>query len=211
MSKLSNLKIEDRDAVRDCQAIIFDCDGTLVDSMPVHFLAWHETMSRYGIVFPEEQFYAWGGIPTHRIIEMLSKEQGVFVDASKVAMEKEQGFLKRLDLLEPIEPVVEIAKLYVGCKPMSVASGGFRDIVLQQLLQVKLHNLFEIIVAAEDTERHKPDPDVFLEAARRMQIDARHCLVFEDADLGIEAARRAGMPCIDVRSFFTPRRMALGT
>jgi beta-phosphoglucomutase family hydrolase len=196
--------------VRDCDAIIFDCDGTLVDSMPVHFLAWHETMSRYGIQFPEDRFYALGGMPSHRIIAMLSEEQGIALDPNRVAHEKEQSFLNRIDMLVPIEPVVAIAREFRGVKPISVASGGFRDIILQQMRQIEIHDWFDTVVTAEDTARHKPEPDVFLEAARRMQVSADRCLVFEDADLGVEAARRAGMRCIDVRSFFTPRRFAVG-
>jgi HAD superfamily hydrolase (TIGR01509 family) len=196
--------------VRDCDAIIFDCDGTLVDSMPVHFLAWHETMNRYGVRFPEDRFYALGGMPSHRIIAMLSVEQGIELDANLVAHEKEQSFLNRIDMLVPIEPVVAIAREFRGVKPIAVASGGFRDIILQQMRQIDIHDWFDAVVTAEDTARHKPEPDVFLEAARRMNVSAERCLVFEDADLGVEAARRAGMRCIDVRTFFTPRRFAVG-
>lgn len=210
MSKAPSLKSNDHAAVLDCKAIIFDCDGTLVDSMPVHFLAWHETMSRYGIVFPEDRFYSLGGMPSHRIIEMLSAEQGVALDADAVAREKEDAFLDRIDMLVPIEPVISVARQCKGVKPIAVASGGFRDIILRQLRQIALHDWFDTVVTAEDTERHKPEPDVFLEAARRMNMDAKHCLVFEDADLGVEAAMRAGMKCIDVRTFFTPRRLAIG-
>ncbi|MCY2981846.1 MAG: HAD-IA family hydrolase [Planctomycetota bacterium] len=200
----------DLEQIRISKAIIFDCDGTLVDSMPVHFLAWHQTMSRYGIKFPEDRFYALGGMPSHRIIELLSREQQVDVDANVVAMEKEQAFLDRIAMLVPIEKVVEVARQSRGTKPIAVASGGFREIVLQQLTQVAMADWFDAVVTAEDTTKHKPEPDVFLEAARRLGVEAQHCLVFEDADLGVEAALRAGMPCIDVRTFFSPRRFAIG-
>ncbi len=195
--------------VRRARSIIFDCDGTLVDSMPVHFLAWHATMVRHGIVFPEDRFYALGGMPSHRIIEMLSHEQGVVLDASVVAIEKEQAFLDRIALLEPIGPIMSLASSLRGIKPMAVASGGFRAIIDRQLQHVGCEGWFDAIVTAEDTQRHKPEPDVFLEAARRLNTGATECLVFEDADLGVEAAARAGMPCVDIRSFVTPRRIRI--
>ena len=197
--------------MRRSKAIIFDCDGTLVDSMPIHFLAWYETMKRYGIEFREDRFYSLGGMPSHRIIEMLASEQNVAIDPQSVAIEKENAFLERIELLIPIEPVIEIVRQNRGVKPIAVASGGFRDVIIQQLEQVAMADWFDTVVTAEFTRRHKPEPDVFLEAARRLGVDAEHCLVFEDADLGVEAAVRAGMPCIDVRTFFTPRRFAIGT
>ena len=206
-----DLSFRDSELVRHCGAIIFDCDGTLVDSMPVHFVAWHETMQRYGISFPEDRFYSLGGVPSHRIIEMLASEQGVDLDAVSVAHEKEQAFLDRIHLLVPIELVVAVARDYRGVKPIAVASGGFRPIIEQQLQQIEMHNWFDAIVTAEDTQKHKPEPDVFLEAARRLGISPEHCLVFEDADLGVEAARRAGMHCVDVRTFYQPRRIPLGS
>ena len=209
-SKANRLKTEDYALIEKSQAIIFDCDGTLVDSMPVHFLAWHETMTRYGIQFPEDRFYSLGGMPTHRIIEMLAVEQGIELDADLVAIEKEQAFLTRIDLLVPIESVVRIALQNRGIKPIAVAGGGFREIIMKQLHQVEMSDWFDVIVSAEDTLLHKPEPDVFLEAARRLGVEPASCLVFEDADLGVEAANRANMPCIDIRTFFTPRRLALG-
>jgi len=211
LKRKSTLNLRDLELVQNAKAIIFDCDGTLVDSMPLHFLAWHETMSSYGIAFPEDRFYSLGGMPSNRIIEMLSKEQGITIDSNVAAMEKEQAFLKRIGLLVPIDPVVEIAVESRGQKPIAVASGGFRDVIMQQLEQIQMADWFDTVVTAEDTARHKPEPDVFIEAARRLGVDAQHCLVFEDADLGIEAALRAGMPCIDVRTFFSPRRFAIGT
>ncbi len=167
-------------------------------------------MQRYGILFPEERFYALGGVPSDRIISMLATEQGVEIDSIAVAHEKEQAFLNRIELLVPIETVVNVVRQNRGVKPIAVASGGFRAIIRKQLEQIAMQDWFDAIVTAEDTTRHKPEPDVFLEAARQLGTDAKHCLVFEDADLGVEAARRAGMQCIDVRSFFTPRRLAVG-
>ena len=211
LSKVNRLNPRELNLVQNSKAIIFDCDGTLVDSMPVHYVAWHETMSRYGISFPEDRFYSLGGVPSDRIIEILASEQGLKLDAVSVAHEKEQAFLDKIELLVPIEAVVEIVRQNRGVKPIAVASGGFLPVILRQLQQMAMHDWFDAIVTAEDTSKHKPEPEVFLEAARRLGTAAEHCVVFEDADLGIEAARRAGMHCIDVRTFYTPRRIPIGT
>lgn len=164
-------------------------------------------MQAYGILFPEERFYSLGGMPSDRIVAMLSSEQGITLDVVMVAHEKEQAFLERIELLVPIAVVAEVAHENRGVKPIAVASGGFMPVIRRQLEQIEMLDWFDAIVTAEDTAKHKPEPDVFLEAARRLGVAAENCLVFEDADLGVEAARRAGMNCIDVRSFFTPRRI----
>jgi beta-phosphoglucomutase-like phosphatase (HAD superfamily) len=194
---------------KDYEAIIFDCDGTLTDSMPVHFVAWHQTMSRYGIQFPEDRFYALGGMPSDKIVRLLAAEQGVTIDAAQAAVEKEGAFLELLHLLEPIVPVLAVAEHYRHKLPIVVASGGFREVIQKQLNQIGCGDWFDDLVAAEDTERHKPEPDVFLEAARRVGATPKHCLVYEDSDLGITAAKAAGMDYIDVRTFFSPKRIPL--
>jgi len=179
--------------------LIFDCDGTLTDSMPLHYIAWVKALSLYGMEFPEPRFYAMGGIPTAKIIQTLSAEQGISVDIEKVGAVKEDFFLASLTEVGPNEPVCQIARSHYQRLPMAVASGGSRAIVLDQLKSIAMATLFDVIVGAEDTELHKPNPDVFLEAARRIEITASQCLVFEDTDIGIEAACRAGMDYIDVR------------
>ena len=190
------------------QALIFDCDGTLTDSMPVHYISWHATLSRHGVVFEEDRFYALGGMPTDKIIAMLSVEQGIPLDHVALAREKEADFLNQLHLVVPIEPVVRIVREQHGKLKMAVASGGWRQVVRRQLELIGYLDHFDAIVAAEDTERHKPEPDVFLEAARRLDVPPQFCRVYEDSDLGIEAARRAGMQWVDVRQWHTPRRMS---
>lgn len=197
--------------IESARGLIFDCDGTLVDSMPLHFIAWHKTMTRYGLNLPEDRFYALGGVPSDRIIQMLSVEQSIPIDATLAAHEKEALFLEQLHRLRPIEAVMAVAKQHRGIKPIAVASGGFRDIIQKQLEIVQAADWFDTVVTAEDTTKHKPEPDVFLEAARRLKVPAAECLVFEDADLGVEAARRAGMNCIDVRDFYKPMSVSIAS
>jgi HAD superfamily hydrolase (TIGR01509 family) len=188
-------------------ALIFDCDGTLTDSMPVHFLCWQKTMRACGIEFAEDRFYALGGMPSDKIVELLSVEAGLALDCAAVAAQKEQAFLETLHLLEPIAAVVDIARQNRGVRKMAVASGGFRHVIEKQLRQVGIYDWFDALVTAEDTPRHKPEPDVFLEAARRLGVPPADCLVYEDSDLGVEAARRAGMRWLDVRTIHKPRRL----
>lgn len=189
------------------QALIFDCDGTLTDSMPLHYTAWRRTMLQHGIEFDEDRFYALGGVPSHKIVDLLAGERGLQLNGLDVARKKEQAFLEELHQLEAIPPILEIARQHRGAMKMAVASGGFRDIILAQLERVGCLDWWDAIVTAEDTVRHKPEPDVFLEAARRLNVRPEHCRVYEDADLGIEAARRAGMQCVDIRQIHTPRRI----
>jgi len=189
------------------EALIFDCDGTLTDSMPVHFVAWQLALGKHGIEFDEERFYLLAGSPSDKIIAMLAEEQGVRVDLAQVAQEKMDGFLQSIHLIEPIPAVIDVVRQHHGRLKMAVASGGRRQVVMSQLNQIGLENHFEVIVTAEDTERHKPHPDVFLEAARQLGVAAEACRVYEDADQGVEAARRAGMEWVDIRQFHTPRRL----
>jgi len=180
--------------------LIFDCDGTLADTMPAHYKAWTAMLGNYAIPFPEPRFYAMGGMPTAQIIRVLAADAGVVVtDVDAMVHEKEQGFLTHLDAVTAIEPVLAIAAAHRGKLPIAVASGGYRDTITRTLDRLGVRDWFDAMVTAEDTARHKPEPDVFLEAARRLGVSAELCVVFEDTDIGLEAARRAGMTGVDVR------------
>lgn len=181
-------------------AIIFDLDGTLADTMPAHFSAWQEVGPRHGIHFPEDRFYSLGGWPTQRIIELLADEQGLSLDPKAVAIEKEQAFLAHLHEVQPIEPVVNVALRNAGRLPMAIATGSRRHQAMAVLKQTRLEQLFETILCAEDCPTHKPDPGLFLMAAAKLGVPPEQCLVYEDTDPGIEAARRAGMRWVDVRT-----------
>jgi len=198
------------DTTSSILGLIFDCDGTLADTMPLHFLAWRETLDQYKIDFSEDRFYSLGGQPTVTIVEQLAKEQGIDLSPPEVAQQKEDAFLKHLPEVKPIEPIVDIVRQHHGQLPMAVASGSHREVVKMVLEIIGLSDLFDDhrIVGAEDTKLHKPNPDVFLEAARRIEVTPERCRVYEDAELGIEAARRAGMECFDVRTVFVPARIS---
>lgn len=193
----------------EIEGLIFDCDGTLADTMPLHFHAWRSTLDRYGIALDEDRFYSLGGQPTVKIVQLLADEQGLDLDADVVANEKEEAFLTRLAEVKPIAPIVDIVRANVGKLPMAVASGSHRAVVFDVLKIIGLDDLFDenTVVGAEDTKLHKPNPDVFLEAARRIGVAPEKCRVYEDAELGLEAARRAEMECFDVRDVFTPARV----
>jgi HAD superfamily hydrolase (TIGR01509 family) len=191
------------------RALIFDCDGTLADTMPAHYQAWQEVLRPRGIEFPLDRFYAMGGMPTDRIVVELCGEAAKSLDVDALVQEKAQAFLRKIGEVRPIEKVVEVARAQRGKLPMAVASGGTRRTVEVTLAQIGILDWFPILVTAEDTSRHKPDPDVFLEAARRMGVPPAACTVYEDTDIGLEAARRAGMHSVDVRTM-PERRSAAG-
>ena len=190
--------------------LIFDCDGTLADTMPVHYRAWTAMLGRYGIPFPEPRFYALGGVPTAKIIRLLADEHGVPVtDLGAMVREKEAAFLGLMADVRPVEAVFRVAEAHRGRMPMAVASGGYREVVEPTLATIGVRDWFAAVVCAEDTPNHKPEPDVFLEAARRLGVaDPARCVVFEDTDIGLEAARRAGMTGVDVRSWVPARRVS---
>ena len=190
------------------RALIFDCDGTLADTMPIHFKAWIRILPPLGIPFDEVRFYRLGGMPTAKIIRLLSAETGVPVaDVDALVDEKESIFLSMLHEVEPLQSIVGIAERFRGRLPMAVASGGYRSVVAKTLETIGIGDWFDAMVCAEDTVKHKPEPDVFLEAAKRLgNIPANACVVFEDTDIGLEAARRAGMTGVDVRTW-VPVRM----
>lgn len=175
------------------KAYIFDCDGTIADTMPLHFRAWTRAMNELAGQFPEDLFYAWGGTPSKVIIEQLNEKFGTNLDPETASKIKEQYFLELIPEVLPVEPVVALVKQFHGTAPMAVASGGHREIVLKTLDALGLSQFFETVVAMEDVPRGKPSPDPFLEAARRMGVEPESCLVFEDGPLGIEAAKAAGM------------------
>jgi beta-phosphoglucomutase family hydrolase len=188
---------------RPAQAFIFDLDGTLADTMPSHYVAWTKVAARHGLTFPEARFYSLGGVPTEKIARMLITEAGLTIDPKMIALEKEQTYYDSLDPggIRAIDPVLALARRHHAQNegPLAVASGSVRRLVTRTLGALGIADWFAAVVTAEDTTRHKPEPDVFLEAARRLDAAPATCTVYEDTDIGLEAARRAGMRAVDVR------------
>ena len=183
---------------------IFDLDGTLVDTMPLHYRAWDAAMRHVGLNAPldEELFYSLGGVPTKRVAELIAAHYGLTIDAHAVFDHKEALFVEIQKDAKLIEPVVEIARRMSLTHPVSIASGGPRVIVRGMLELTGLASLFDYnrVITPEDVEHGKPAPDMFLLAAERMGVPPRKCLVFEDAEPGMRAAEAAGMKWVKVPS-----------
>jgi beta-phosphoglucomutase family hydrolase len=181
------------------KGLVFDCDGTLADTMPMHWRAWQMITLRHELHFPEDRFYALGGVPSRDILKMLAQEQKKSIDHIAVAHEKENAYLPLMADVQPIHAVVEIARANHGRIPMAVASGGTQPIIVQVLEHLKIRHLFDAVVTSEMVKHQKPAPDIFLEAARRIGVDPKFCRAYEDTDLGLQAIRSAGMEAVDVR------------
>ena len=182
------------------EAVIFDCDGTLVDSMPAHFDAWCEALASYGAggIFKEDVFFAMGGRPTKDIVVDLNNEYGLKLDPSDVALAKREAFLEKLGKVEFIDEVADFARSLRGTMPLAVASGGSRYVVEKTLKLLDCSDWFDEVVTADDVENGKPSPDIFLHAAKLLGVDPGKCLVIEDAPPGVIAAQAAGMKVITI-------------
>ncbi len=190
------------------RAYLFDCDGTIVDSMPLHYIAWKKALGKYGCTFDEELFYAWGGKPAIEIISDLNQMQGLNMAPECLAEYKENLYFAMLSELQPIHEVVEIINAEYGRIPFAVVSGGRLNSVTSSLTALGLMDRFETIVSAEDYINSKPAPDAYLLAASRLGVAPKDCLVFEDTEMGIQAATAAGMASVRVPQ---PRERSNGT
>jgi len=186
------------------RAYLFDCDGTIVDSMPLHYIAWKAALAEWNCEFPEKLFYSWGGKPVDEIISTLNKMNGLNMPVEFVGKRKENLYYDLLPRLKAIPEVVEHIEAQHGHMLFAVVSGGRRSSVVRSLTTTNLLDKFETIVGAEDYTNSKPAPDAFLLAAAKLGVAPEDCLVFEDTDLGIEAATAAGMASVKVPS--TPER-----
>jgi HAD superfamily hydrolase (TIGR01509 family) len=183
---------------RSFRAYLFDCDGTIVDSMPLHYIAWKKALAEWNCVFEEPLFYGWGGRPVAEIIAALNHRDGLNMPVDAVARRKEDFYLELLPQIKAIPEVVEHIEAKHGHMPLAVVSGSRRDSVVGSLTALHLIDKFDVLVCAEDYARGKPAPDCFLVAAERLGVPPEDCLVFEDTDLGIEAATAAGMASVRV-------------
>jgi beta-phosphoglucomutase family hydrolase len=179
-------------------AYLFDCDGTIVDSMPLHYVAWKRALREWNCEFREELFYAWGGRPTAEIIATLNQSQGLSMPVEDVASRKEEFYFKMLPELKAVPEVLEHIEAQRGRIPFAVVSGSARDSVTASLETLKLLDRFETLVCAGEYKKSKPDPEAFLLAATKLGVPPKNCLVFEDTEMGIQAATAAGMASVKV-------------
>jgi len=181
------------------RGLIFDCDGTLADTMPLHWRVWQAIARRHNFQFPKDRFYALGGMPSRDIVKMLGREQGLKLDYVAIAREKEAAYLALVARVEPINTIVAIARQHYGKVPMAVASGGTHRVVERVLEHLGIRQLFKAIVTSEDVVNQKPAPDIFLEAARCLGVPPQFCRAYEDTNIGLEAIHAAGMEAVDAR------------
>ena len=179
-------------------AYLFDLDGTIADSMPLHLTSWQQAVREHGGDFPEELFWAWGGMPLPRTVEMLNERFGYHMSAPEVVHRKEQLYLEMLDRVRPVASVAAHISAQHGRIPLAVVSSSPRLSIVRTLTTLHLLDCFDTIVSAEDYTHGKPDPEPFLTAAQKLNVPPADCLVFEDADLGIQAAEAAGMSWVRV-------------
>ncbi len=177
-------------------ALIFDCDGTLIDSMPLHLDAWRAALDEHG--FPSAQFtdkmhYDYAGMPGPAIVRLVNEQFGTVLDPDNVEASKLAWYLANHVNVKPVQPVVDIALANAGKIPMAVASGSDAEIVKEGLRAIGILDLFQTVITPVDVAKGKPAPDMFLLAAERMGVAPEKCLVFEDGQLGIQAANAAGM------------------
>lgn len=186
-------------------ALLFDCDGTLADSMTLHYQAWRETLLLRGVDCPRAFIDEHAGVPTDLIVQEINQRWKVTLDPVKICEEKEGRFRKQIHLTEPVEEVLATARKYDGKLPMAVVSGGVRELVVATLAAIDALDMFSVIVTADDPVAPKPSPDIFIEAAHRLNVEPSGCHVFEDGDPGIVAAKAAGMTYTDVRHVIASR------
>jgi HAD superfamily hydrolase (TIGR01509 family) len=180
------------------EAYLFDCDGTIADSMPLHYLAWRKALGEWNCDFDERLFYEWGGRPTAEIVAALNSQRGLNMPIQQVADRKESLYYEHLPQLKAIPEVLEHIEAQHGRIPFAVVSGSTRESVEASLRSLNLLDRFETLVCAGDYKNAKPAPDAFLAAAEKLGKLPKACLVFEDTEMGIQAAQAAGMAWVKI-------------
>ncbi len=188
----------------DIKALIFDLDGTLANTIPLHLEAWEQVGSQLGIPVTKEMILAHSGTPTVKVAEILSKEHGWDVDTEVVKNLKFENYRKlklKHGKIKAIKPILKIAREYHGRLPLAVGTGSTRSGAMKSLEDINAVDLFDIIVTASEVEHPKPHPETFLRSANHFGLRPEECIVFEDGAAGIKAAIKGGFKLIDVRDY----------
>jgi HAD superfamily hydrolase (TIGR01509 family) len=180
------------------KAYLFDCDGTIADSMPLHYRAWKQALGEWNCEFEEKLFYDWGGMPVAEIISTLNERHGLRMPVETVARRKEELYFELLPQLRAVPEVLQHIEVEHKRIPFAVVSGSTRESVTASLVALNLLERFDAMVCAGDYAKSKPDPEAFLLAAAKLGVTPELCLVFEDTEMGIQAAKAAGMASIKV-------------
>lgn len=181
------------------KALIFDCDGTLADTLPVHFQTWSTSLQSVGATISWDWYYQHCGTSAEEMLQIFKNCFGCEFDSQSVMVARQHHYQTLIHTVQVIQAVAEIVHAHYRKVPMAVASGGEKTVLEATLDAIQLRDRFNAVVSINDVKKGKPEPDIFLLAAQRLKIAPQDCIVYEDTDSGLEAARRAGMRSIDVR------------
>ena len=187
---------------KNAKGLIFDLDGTLADTMPIHYIAWKNASARYGIEFTPELFGELAGIPLYPTVEKLNQIFGTNIDPKEMGDIKEAEFESNMHITPEIKIVTDLVRKYHGILPMAIGTGGMRRLAVRTLEIIGMQDYFDVLVTSEDVQNYKPHPETFLKCAGLMGVDPKDCEVFEDGVLGIKAAVTAGMMVVDVTQYY---------
>lgn len=187
----------------NAKGLIFDLDGTLINSMPLHYHAWCEALNDegYDSNYPKEVFLELSGIPTLKIVEIVNDRFGWRLDPIAFSEKKEAFFFQSIEELTLHPEVIGLARSAKGHLPLAIGTGSQRDLVERSLSITGIEDIFDAIICADEVTHPKPHPQTFLMAAEAIGVAPRYCQVFEDAKNGLIAAEDAGMIATDVRPF----------
>lgn len=180
--------------------LIFDMDGTLVDSGQLHEQAWLKTLQKYAIPIDRPLMRSLAGVSTQATIALLLNKFTVKPAATALEIHhfKEQCVKDTMQLSVKPTALITLVKHYSGKKPMAVGTGATTKEANTILAQCGLDKYFDIVVGADQVQHSKPAPDIFLRCAELLKVNPQKCVVFEDAALGLQAAAKAGMAAVDV-------------